>query len=71
MCRLNRKNQLAVGFNKVHEEISKIPLVDRLSKPFQIMEQYVNDEEIGEVSPKKNIGILISNKCGDPFICCH
>jgi predicted RND superfamily exporter protein len=62
---VNRKNQLAVGFKKVHEEISKIPLVDRLSKPFQIMEQYVNDEEIGEIFESQSFDEYFINRVHD------
>lgn len=40
---------LAVGFKKVHEEVLKIPLIDRLSKPFQVIEQYMKNEEISEI----------------------
>ncbi|MBC6975258.1 TetR/AcrR family transcriptional regulator [Bacillus sp. Xin] len=40
---------LAFGFEKYQEEVFKIPLLDRLSKPFQVMEQFLYHEEIGKI----------------------
>lgn len=53
---------LAVGFKKVHEEILKTPLIDRLSKPFQIMEHYVNDEEVGEIFESQSFDEYFINR---------
>ncbi|MGE7635447.1 TetR/AcrR family transcriptional regulator [Bacillus paramycoides] len=40
---------LAFGFEKYQEEASTIPLLDRLSKPFQVMEQFLHHKEISEI----------------------
>lgn len=40
---------LTFGFEKYQEEAIKIPLLDRLSKPFQVIEQYIQHEEIGKI----------------------
>lgn len=40
---------LAFGFKCYGEMIAEIPLLDRLSKPFQVMEQFLHHEEIGKI----------------------
>ena len=40
---------LAFGFEKYQEEASTIPLLDQLSKPFQVMEQFLHHKEISEI----------------------
>ncbi|MBW3492564.1 TetR/AcrR family transcriptional regulator [Bacillus sp. FDAARGOS_1420] len=40
---------LAFGFKRYGEMITEIPLLDRLSKPFQVMEQFLHHEEIGKI----------------------
>lgn len=40
---------LAFGFKRYGEMIAEIPLLDRLSKPFQVMEQFLHHEEIGKI----------------------
>lgn len=61
----NKDALLAVGFTKVHEEILKVPLIDRLSKPFQIMEQYVKDEEIGQIFDSQSFDEHFINRVHD------
>lgn len=44
------KNALvAFGFEKYQEEASTISLLNRLSKPFQVMEQFLHHKEISEI----------------------
>ncbi|CAG9612232.1 hypothetical protein BACCIP111899_01405 [Bacillus rhizoplanae] len=40
---------LAFGFKQYQEEAFTIPLLDRLTKPFQVMEQFLHHEEIGKI----------------------
>ena len=40
---------LAVGLEKYQEEAFKIPLLDRLSKPFQVLEQLLHHKELSEI----------------------
>ncbi|MED0971649.1 TetR/AcrR family transcriptional regulator [Bacillus paramycoides] len=40
---------LAFGFKRYGKMITEIPLSDRLSKPFQVMEQFLHHEEIGKI----------------------
>ncbi|WP_088292404.1 TetR/AcrR family transcriptional regulator [Bacillus mycoides] len=40
---------LAFGFNRYGTMITEIPISDRLSKPFQVMEQFLHHEEIGKI----------------------
>ena len=40
---------LAFGFKRYGKMIAEIPVSDRLSKPFQVMEQFLHHEEIGKI----------------------
>ncbi|MGV2549634.1 TetR-like C-terminal domain-containing protein, partial [Bacillus licheniformis] len=40
---------LAFGFKRYSKMIAEIPVSDRLSKPFQVMEQFLHHEEIGKI----------------------
>ncbi|MEH6945248.1 TetR/AcrR family transcriptional regulator [Bacillus sp. JJ722] len=40
---------LAAGFKQYEKEVFKIPLLDRLSKPFQVIEQFLHHKEIGKI----------------------
>lgn len=40
---------LAFGFKQYQGEDFTIPLLDRLTKPFQMMEQFLHHEEIGKI----------------------
>ncbi|MGE7863061.1 TetR/AcrR family transcriptional regulator [Bacillus mobilis] len=40
---------LAFGFTRYSKMIAGIPVSDRLSKPFQVMEQFLHHEEIGKI----------------------
>ncbi|MFJ8456267.1 TetR/AcrR family transcriptional regulator [Bacillus paramycoides] len=40
---------LAVGINKFQEEVFQIPLFDRLTRPFQVMEQCLHHKEFGKM----------------------
>ncbi|WP_440604214.1 TetR/AcrR family transcriptional regulator [Bacillus sp. GB_SG_008] len=40
---------LAFGFKQYQEEAFTIPLLDRLTKPFQVMEQFLHHKEIGKI----------------------
>ncbi|KFN04560.1 bacterial regulatory s, tetR family protein [Bacillus clarus] len=40
---------LAFGFKRYGKMVAEIPLLDRLSKPFQVMEQFLQHEEIGKI----------------------
>lgn len=40
---------LTFGFKRYGETVAEIPLSDRLSKPFQVMEQFLHHEEIGKI----------------------
>ncbi|PEL97492.1 TetR/AcrR family transcriptional regulator [Bacillus wiedmannii] len=40
---------LAFGFKRYSKMIGEIPVSDRLSKPFQVMEQFLHHEEIGKI----------------------
>ncbi|PGV56640.1 TetR family transcriptional regulator [Bacillus cereus] len=40
---------LAFGFKRYGEMVAEIPLLDRLSKPFQVMEQFLHHEEICKI----------------------
>lgn len=40
---------LAFGFKQYQEESLTIPLLERLTKPFQVMEQFLHHEEIGKI----------------------
>lgn len=40
---------LAFGFKQYQGEDFVIPLIDRLTKPFQVMEQFLHHEEIGKI----------------------
>jgi len=40
---------LAFGFKQVQEEVSIAPLSDRLTKPFQVMEQFLHHKELGKI----------------------
>ena len=40
---------LAVGIKKFQEEVFQIALLDRLTKPFQVMEQFLHHKEIGKI----------------------
>ncbi|KMN45211.1 TetR/AcrR family transcriptional regulator [Bacillus sp. LK2] len=51
---------LASGFKQYYEENFTIPLLDRLTKPFQVMEQFLHHKEIGK--------ILVSQMDDEQFI---
>ncbi|PFR50299.1 TetR/AcrR family transcriptional regulator [Bacillus cereus] len=40
---------LAVGINKFQEEVFQISLLDRLTRPFQVMEQCLHHKEFGKM----------------------
>ncbi|MCU4969330.1 TetR/AcrR family transcriptional regulator [Bacillus toyonensis] len=40
---------LTFGFKRYGKMIAEIPVSDRLSKPFQVMEQFLHHEEIGKI----------------------
>ncbi|WP_231595855.1 TetR/AcrR family transcriptional regulator [Bacillus sp. LK2] len=40
---------LAVGIKKIQEEVLQIPLFDRLTKPFQVTEQFLHHKELGKM----------------------
>ncbi|SDZ38216.1 TetR/AcrR family transcriptional regulator [Bacillus sp. 166amftsu] len=40
---------LVFGFKQYQEKAFTIPLLDRLTKPFQVMEQFLQHEEIGKI----------------------
>ncbi|MCU5311001.1 TetR/AcrR family transcriptional regulator C-terminal domain-containing protein [Bacillus cereus] len=40
---------LTFGFKQYGKMIAEIPVSDRLSKPFQVMEQFLHHEEIGKI----------------------
>ena len=40
---------LTFGFKRYSKIVAEIPLLDRLSKPFQVMEQFLHHEEIGKI----------------------
>ncbi|WP_242213435.1 TetR/AcrR family transcriptional regulator [Bacillus cereus group sp. BfR-BA-01383] len=40
---------LAFGFKRYGEMVAEIPLLDRISKPFQVMEQFLHHEEICKI----------------------
>ncbi|MBY7101809.1 MULTISPECIES: TetR/AcrR family transcriptional regulator [Bacillus] len=40
---------LTFGFKRYGKIIAEIPVSDRLSKPFQVMEQFLHHEEIGKI----------------------
>ncbi|MFJ8527535.1 TetR/AcrR family transcriptional regulator [Bacillus sp. NPDC094106] len=40
---------LAFGFKQYQEEALTIPLLDRLTRPFQVMEQILHHKEIGKI----------------------
>ncbi|MED0969500.1 TetR/AcrR family transcriptional regulator [Bacillus paramycoides] len=40
---------LVVGINKFQEEVLQIPFLDRLTKPFQVMEQFLHHREFGKM----------------------
>ncbi|MCU4798064.1 MULTISPECIES: TetR/AcrR family transcriptional regulator [Bacillus] len=40
---------LAFGFKRYSKMIAEIPVSDRLSKPFQVMEQFLHHEELGKI----------------------
>lgn len=40
---------LAFGFKQSQEEAFTIPLLERLTKPFQVMEQFLHHKEIGKI----------------------
>jgi AcrR family transcriptional regulator len=40
---------LAFGLKKYQEEAFKIPLLERLTKPFQVIEQFLHHKEIGKI----------------------
>lgn len=40
---------LSFGFKRYGKMIAEIPVSDRLSKPFQVMEQFLHHEELGKI----------------------
>ncbi|MGQ0422131.1 TetR/AcrR family transcriptional regulator, partial [Bacillus sp. HC-Mk] len=40
---------LTFGFKRYGKMIAEIPVSDRLSKPFQVMEQFLHHEELGKI----------------------
>lgn len=45
----DKDDLLAFGFKRYSKMIAEIPVSDRLSKPFQVMEQFLHHEELGKI----------------------
>ncbi|MGE7675958.1 TetR/AcrR family transcriptional regulator [Lysinibacillus sp. NPDC094403] len=45
----DKNSLLAFGFRQNQEEALTVPLLDRLTKPFQVIEQFLRHKEIGKI----------------------